>query len=125
MSALIPITGDLFPPQVPVEAFFSSALRVEPVIGDGMEPRLRGGHDFVLVKPTDRYLGEGTYLWSDGLGVGLVNVQFAGNNRVRLFYENVCYSDLLMDRDEFEECVLAIVVVDLKVRTPDVLRRAV
>lgn len=123
MANLIPISGDLFPQRVEPEAIYSDALRIEPVIGDSMEPRLRGGFDFVLVKPTDRYLGEGTYVWSDGIGASLINVQFTVAGKVRLFHENGVYSDIVMDRDEFEECVLAIVVADIKVRNRKFLTR--
>lgn len=108
--------NDLFAPPVVPEAIYSDALRIEPVIGDSMSPRLRSGFDFVLVKPTDRYLGEGTYVWSDGIGASLINVQFTGAGKVRLFHENAVYSDILMGKDEFEECVLAKVVADIKVR---------
>lgn len=116
--------NDLFAPPVKSEAIYSDALRIEPVIGDSMSPRLRGGFDFVLVKPTDHYLGEGTYVWSDGFGPALINVQFTGGGKVRLFYENRVYTETIMDRDEFEECILAIVVADIKVRDHRFLTKA-
>ncbi len=115
---------DMFLPTLHKDAIYSDALRIEPVIGDGMSPRLRSGFDFVLVKPTNTYLGEGTYIWFDGLGSSLINVQFTGGKKVRLFYENAVYTEILMDKEEFEECVLALVVADIKVRDCRFLTRA-
>lgn len=57
--------NDLFAPTPAPEAIYSDKLRIEPVIGDGMSPRLRGGWDYVAVKPVNAYVGEGTYVWSD------------------------------------------------------------
>lgn len=42
--------------------------------------------------------------------------------KVRLFYENKFYTDIVMDRAEFEDCILAFVVADIKVRDERFLR---
>lgn len=106
---------DLFPVSAAPEAIYSDALRMEPVIGDGMFPRLREGFDFVLVKPVDRYVGEGTYVRFNGIGPELVCVQNM-LDRLRLYRENPHYSDHYCSKQQFDDSVLAIVVADIKVR---------
>lgn len=107
--------NDLFPIDVPTDAIFSDALRIDPVLGDGMFPRLREGFDFVLVKPVHGYVGEGTYVYHNGVGPELVCVQNM-IDRLRLFKENQRYSDHYCSKEQFDDSVLAIVVADIKVR---------
>lgn len=114
---------DFFAPTVPADALYSEKLRVHAVQGDYMSPRLRGGHDFVLIKPCDRLLVEGCYLYHDGFGPALANVQLM-KDKVRLFGENDLYpSGHLVDRADFEESILGVVVADLAIKQSHLLQQ--
>lgn len=106
----------LFPATVSPEAVLSDAFRVHPVIGDGMAPALRSNWDYVLIKPTTTWCGEGIYLIHDGLGPVLYRIQsFGGKLLMKL--DNPAYdSHRVLTKDEFEASVLAYVVADIKVR---------
>lgn len=114
---------DLFPVEAAPEAIYSADLRIEPVTGDFMSPRLRSGRDYVLVRPINKLVGEGTYIYFDGIGPAMANVQLMFD-RVRLFPENNHYTEHFMTRAEFEENVLALVVADINVRNEHFLREA-
>lgn len=113
---------DLFPVTIAPEAIYSDRLRIEPIIGDSMAPRLRSGVDFVLIKPVDSYQGEGTYLWSDGVGKSFCNVHSVLGGKLRLWHENKLYSEHFLTREEFAEICLGIVVADVAVRAEHILR---
>lgn len=61
-------------PSMHTENVLSGRFRVHAVIGDSMEPALRGGRDCALVSPVTSYSGEGIYLIETGLGVDLFRV---------------------------------------------------
>lgn len=117
--------NDLFPVEAKPEAFYSSKLRIEKVIGDGMNPTLNGGLDFALVRPVDRYIGEGIYLLGTPLGKDFYRVQGAGRGKILLMRDNKHYSDQIISDAKFDEYVLAIVVADIKVRHVLLLEEAV
>jgi hypothetical protein len=107
--------NDLFAPPVNPEAIYSDSLRIMPVTGDFMSPRLRGGWDYVLVKPINKLVGEGTYIYDDGHGPVMTNVQLMFD-RIRLFSENQHYTDHYLTREQFEGSILGFVVADIKVK---------
>lgn len=115
--------NDLFAPPS-TENVMSSQFRVHPVIGDGMAPALRSNWDYVLLKPTSEWCGEGIYLMHDGFGPVLYRLQsFGGTLLMKL--DNPAYdSHRLLTRHEFEASVLAYVVADLKVRDERFFREA-
>lgn len=86
-----------------------------------MSPCLRGGWDYVLVKPVNKLVGEGTYIYDDGFGPVMTNVQLM-MDRVRLFPENAVYSEFFVPREKFEESILGFVVANIKVRDERFLR---
>ena len=112
--------NDLFAPQHPSTCLADTTFRMEPVIGDGMSPRLRGGYDYVMIKPIHRYVGEGTYFFSELPGAKQLykaeSVLGSGGLDIRLFYENRVYSGSVVSREWFEENVLGIVVADIRVQ---------
>lgn len=115
---------DLFPEPVPAEAVFSPRLRVEAVTSDNMEPTL-SKRDFVLISPTDRFLFDGVYLISDGIGTTIVRAQTVGNGEILFFVDNPLYSTRTrVPRAQFNEIVLGFVVADVKVRAPCLLQEA-
>jgi hypothetical protein len=60
-----------------------------PVTGDYMSPTARR---LGLVKPMNKIVGEGTYVYDDGYGPVMTNVQLM-MDRIRLFSENSHYTD--------------------------------
>lgn len=123
---------DLFPLTIPADTMRSTKLRLEPVRGDGMEPTLRGGRDFVLVKPTHTYEGEGIYLVDidgDGQHIGLRRCDRmlgrSNGGAIRLMLDNPMYhrtGPTIVSREAFDSCVLGIVVADVKTRADHILR---
>ena len=63
--------NELFVSVVSPEKVLSGKFRVHAVKGDEMEPKLRGGRDYVLAAPATSYEGEGLYLIDTGLGMEL------------------------------------------------------
>ncbi|MFD2235932.1 S24 family peptidase [Aureimonas populi] len=122
---------ELFPVTLPADTFRSTKLRLEPVRGDGMEPTLRGGRDFVLIKPTHTYEGEAIYLIDldgDGEHVGLRRCDRmlgrSNGGAIRLMLDNPVYGrsgPTVVSREVFDGAVLGIVVADVKVRADHVL----
>lgn len=121
--------NDFFAPALPIEAINDDRFRMEPVIGPSMEPRLRGGYDFVMVKPIHGYMGEGTYFFSELPGAKQLykaeSVLGSKGREIRLFYENRAYQGHIVSLEWFEENVLGIVVADIKVQDERFLREAV
>lgn len=119
---------DLFAPTLPAEHLNKSAFRMEPVVGDSMAPRLRGGFDYVMIKPIHQYAGEGTYFFSELPGAKQLykaeSVLGSQGKSIRLFYENRAYQGAIVSREWFEENVLGIVVADIKVQYERFLREA-
>ena len=101
-----------------------SGLRFHQVMGDTMDPTIRR-LDYVLVAPAHRYVGEGLYLMSDPVdGGAAVYSCSAGERRIiRLHCHNKHYADQLIPRRDFEERVLAEVVMTCNVIRHDVLAR--
>lgn len=115
---------DLFPFTVSADAIQSPAIRLSPVIGDSMEPTLRGGLDYVACVPVDSYVGEGLYLLG-GLGSPQVyRVDADLSDGLRLMCDNERYKATSVSLRYFEEVVLAKVVADVKVRDPRRLHEA-
>lgn len=117
---------DFFTPAIPAENVLSPALRVRMVDGDGLEPGLRGGRDYVLLKPVQVYVGEGIYLVDIGCGEALYRVQNMLGGQVRIKLDNPIYGDEghIWTREMFEESVLGFVVADIRVRDERFLREA-
>ncbi|YBV97378.1 S24 family peptidase [Phyllobacteriaceae bacterium JZ32] len=115
--------NDFFAPALSASAIQSPALRVVPVLGDGMYPTFRGDHDFALMRPVTTYRGEGIYVVSNAFGFDFFRVESTmdGKRGLRLFRDNPHYSDRFMNLEEFEGCVLGIVVADIKVRNHQML----
>lgn len=98
----------------------------EPVRGDRMSPTLRHGQDYVLVRATDRYEGEGVYLIRDGVGEpSLVRIAsaFNGKRQLRLYGDNQFYDERLIDAGWFEDHVLGVVIADIVTRRTSEMRR--
>lgn len=102
----------------------SDRFRVHAVVGDAMEPVLRGSRDYVLVAPVTSYEGEGIYLVDVGLGIDLfrVTTTFDGKGGLRLSRENPRYQSHEVARESFEEAVVGMVVADIKARDERFLR---
>ncbi|MGZ2478008.1 hypothetical protein [Sinorhizobium medicae] len=105
-------------PSMHTENVLSGRFRVHAVIGDSMEPALRGGRDYALVSPVTSYSGEGIYLIETGVGVDLFRVTstFDGAGGLCLSKENQRYRSQSISREQFNETVLGIVVADIKPR---------
>jgi hypothetical protein len=118
--------NDLFPVAAPAESVLSGKFRVHPIVGDGMEPTLRGSRDYVLLAPITSYAGEGIYLLDIGIGTELfrVTTTFDGEGGLRLSRENPRYQSHEISRERFEEQVIAIVIADIKTRDERFLRSA-
>lgn len=108
--------NDLFFPAIPPDTVLCGRFRVHAVTGDGMEPILRGGHDFVLASPVNTYQGEGIYLLDVGFGIDLFRVSSTLNKELCLSRENPRYRSHLYNREKFDERVMGIVVADIKIR---------
>lgn len=109
---------ELFHPNSTPENILSGRFRVHAVKSDAMEPSLRGGRDYALLAPVTAYQGEGIYLLDDGLALDLYRVSNTlENGGLCLSRENPRYRPRTIDRDEFNERVVGIVVADIKVRT--------
>ncbi|WP_244562455.1 hypothetical protein [Ensifer aridi] len=104
----------------------SGRFRVHPVIGDSMEPTLRGGRDYALISPVSSYSGEGIYLIDTGLGVDLFRVTSTldGAGGLCLSKENQRYRSHRISRERFNDTVLGIVVADIKPRDERFLSEA-
>ena len=100
------------------ELALSPALRIVPVIGDGMEPTLRPHRDFALCRPCHDYQGEGIYLVSDHAGGQTFYRVDALCGQIRLLLDNPHYQGCAITPEEFNERVLAIVLADVRGRVP-------
>lgn len=116
--------NDVTLPRLPAENVLSDRFRVHQVMGDGMEPLLRGGRDYALLAPVTSYEGEGLYLIDVGHGTDLfrVSTTFDGKGGLHLSRENPRYSGHDISRERFEELVMGIVVADIRVRDERFLR---
>ncbi|THK35703.1 hypothetical protein EHS39_23735 [Ensifer sp. MPMI2T] len=118
MSALIPA-------RIPAENILSDRFRIHAVMGDAMEPTLRGNRDYALIAPVTQYCGEGLYLVDVGSGVDIFRVRnsFDGKGGLLLFQENR-QEEYPISLEEFEALVVGIVVADIKPRDERFLRAA-
>lgn len=109
--------NDLFASAVMPETVLSGRFRVHPVVGDAMEPALRGGRDYVITAPVTTYQGEGVYLLDTGIGIELFRVtNTLQADELHLSRENQRYEPRLLDREKFNDRVVAIVVADIRTR---------
>lgn len=115
--------NDLFSPPIPAENILSDRFRIHAVTGDGMEPILRGGRDYVIAAPVDAYQGEGIYLLDIGAGIDLFRVSPTMDKGLCLSRENPLYTKHIVDRDKFNERVMGIVVADIRTRDERFLRQ--
>ncbi|AVA22451.1 S24/S26 family peptidase [Rhizobium sp. NXC24] len=122
---------EFFAPTIQTEKTAFDKLRVHMVDGDTMEPELKSRRDYVLVAPVADYCGEGIYLVDNGLGAVLCRcAALPGKERmIRVSYDNPVYrhgpnGGHYWSSQEFSECVLAIVVADVKVRDSRFLKAA-
>jgi len=118
--------NDFFAPSIPAEAIISNRLRIEKVKGDGMAPDLRPNWDMIIIRPIDRYVGEGLYSIDNGVGPDIYRVQNILGGRLLIKHDNPIYThSFTMTKDEFEAAVLGFVVADVKVRDERMLMEAV
>jgi hypothetical protein len=115
---------ELFASIAPPEKVLSDRFRVHPVVGDGMDPTLRGGRDYVLLAPVTLYEGEGIYLVNVGSGLDLFRVSntFDGSGGLALSQENPRGGYHRLSREQFDALVVGIVVADIKTRDERFLR---
>ena len=104
-------------------------LRVIPVLGDHFQPRLRHGRDFVMVAAGTGYQWEGLYAldWNDGSGPVIYRCQrrIGEGGAIRLSCENPAYStDKTLTAEEFERVCVGMVVAELSVQAPELIREA-
>ena len=73
--------------------FSVEGLRVHKVDGDGMNPDLRQGRDYVLVRPIADFSGDGVYMIFDGFAPTLYRVALSGERErpIRLTLDNPMY----------------------------------
>lgn len=119
--------NDLITAPIPAENILSDRFRIHPILGDSMEPTLRGDRDYVLLAPVTSYQGEGIYLLDVGIGMELfrVNCAFDGKGSLHLSRDNKRYqAERAVSRDKFNETVVAIVIADIKPRDERFLREA-
>lgn len=122
---------DLFTiPRLTREDFASRALSLVPVVGDGFAPDLRSDWDYVLAAPVKGFLYEGIYV-VEMLGFPcLKRCQRKSTGQIAMMNDNPAYGATPAERtnlvpgDWFAEHVLGIVVCDLKVRDPKLMREA-
>jgi phage repressor protein C with HTH and peptisase S24 domain len=114
---------DLFPQApIPGELFRSRRIRILPVLGDSMEPTLRGGRDYVAVVPIDRYTGEGLYVIDINGVPNIRRVQARLRDTVSLIRDNSLYGATAALRSDdvpcewFLERVIGKVAAEIKVR---------
>lgn len=119
--------NELISAPIPPENILSDKFRVHAVLGDSMEPTLRGDRDYVVLAPVTSYQGEGIYLFDVGVGLELFRVTcaFDGNGSLHLSRDNKRYQAAhTVSRDKFNEAVVAIVIADIKPRDERFLREA-
>ncbi len=116
---------ELFAPGIPAEAVYSPRLRAHLVDGDGMEPGLRSGRDYVLLAPADHFQGEGVYLIELSAGdPALYRVKSKLGGQLRLTLDNPLFgnSGTLCTAAQFAEICLGIVVANIVVKDAHFLR---
>lgn len=109
--------SDLFVSEKSAEQVFSGAFRLEKVREMNFMPRLRGGLDYVMVKPTSEYLMEGMYLLYEPEN-GARYLKMAGatglrSSTLRIWSDKHTRPDLV-ERDWFNEHVIGVVVAEVK-----------
>lgn len=116
--------NDLFSSVSSPEKVIAGRFRIHPVLGDGMEPLLRGGFDYVLLAPVTLYEGEGIYLVDVGAGLDLFRVcnRFDGDGGLLLSQENPLAGQHRLSREQFDALVVGIVVADIRTRDERFLR---
>lgn len=117
--------SDLFAPGIPAESIYSRRLRAHMVNGEGMDPGLRSGRDYVLLAPADHFQGEGVYLVELTAGdPALYRVQSKLGGRLRLSLDNPVFGDTgtLCTAAQFAEICLGIVVANIIVKDAHFLR---
>lgn len=116
--------NDFFAPTIPAEQVLSDRLHIEPIIGDGWEPRLRGGYDYVLVAPVNSYQGDGTYLLYEHGAKYFRRLYSCGQRgKLRCSLENPLYgAPDIVDLEGMNEIIIGIVVADIKVQDERFLR---
>lgn len=117
--------NDLFASFVSPEKVLSRNFRVHAVIGDEMAPTLRGGRDYVLTAPVTAFEGEGIYLVDMGLGIELFRVTntLGPAGELLLSRENEHYAPHRLERQQFSDAVVGIVVADIRTRDDRFLKR--
>ncbi|MGO7779449.1 hypothetical protein ACC717_04875 [Rhizobium ruizarguesonis] len=117
--------NELFASFVSPEKVLSGKFRVHPVLGDEMEPTLRGGRDFVLTAPVTAFEGEGLYLVDIGIGIELFRVTntLGPAGELLLSRENDQYPPHRLARQQFTDAVVGIVVADIRTRDERFLKR--
>lgn len=109
----------------PFHASTIGSLKLVPVMGDRMSPRLRHGIDAVYYAPS-RFLADDMYVLDWGGGVKQITyVQWMGRGRYRLFGECKHYGSDEVSREQLEEMMLGMVVCEIKVRNVEQFRQAI
>lgn len=96
------------------DARFPAAPRLFPIVGDGMEPRLRSG-DFLMVAAVDCYQYETVYLLDFGDGEAPYFAQRRAGRQLHVRPPNPIYAGSLIAQDEFDQAVTAMSVAEVRV----------
>jgi hypothetical protein len=97
-----------------------SAPTYYPIVGDGFEPRLRGGRSGVLAVPVDRYHFEGLYVMQDGAIYRAERL--IGSPTVRIWRDNPRYSVHEVPLHWFNAEVEAMGIAEVAIQVPDYQR---
>ncbi|WP_417585067.1 hypothetical protein [Pelagibacterium sp.] len=100
------------------------ALKLVPIQGDRMSPRLRHGRDAVYYARS-RFLADDMYVIDWGDGPIVTYIQSAGRGTYRLFGELRHYPDNAVTRATLDQILLGVVVCEITVRDPELFRQAV
>jgi hypothetical protein len=113
-------------------SFDFGPLQLVEVLGDAMQPTLRGWWDYVLIAPTNRFLYDELYVIRDEHHGTLLTyrVASAGRGRLSLIRDNPVYGKTPAERADtvpvewFERQVVGIVACILKVQSQRLIRNA-
>ncbi|MBI1234774.1 MAG: hypothetical protein GC208_09760 [Alphaproteobacteria bacterium] len=114
--------SSFFEPPVPASALKHPDLRIQQVLCDAMEPTYRRGRDYVMVLPVDRYQYPSIYV-IELCGEPIIRrVERRLDGRYEIMTDRKEYSNHFLTHQEFNDCVLGIVVADIKVRDERMIR---
>lgn len=114
LRALIDRLEGFFPPDAPplIPPLFQG-LQLRKIDEETMAPTLRAGHDYALVRPIDRYDGEGIYFIHNGHNETMYRADGLSPVGVRMWRDNKAFCGMPFDlpKPEFNRMVRAKVVL--------------